>query len=128
MFNLLLGWGIEWDFDRMGGMEINLSNWLSQGCMELLLTGRPLWKLLCQGRGWRIEEFGMFVLFGNLMIGRWMKGCIFFVSWEPILLQWMLETRWDGSWSLMGILTSGRIITSCEILPQLSFLGKVYGE
>ena len=55
-------------------MEINLSNWLSRGCMELLLTGRPLWKLLCQGRGRRIEEFGMFVLFGNLMIGRWMKG------------------------------------------------------
>ena len=128
MFSLLLGWGIEWDFDRMGGMEINLSNWLSRGCMELLLTGRPLWKLLCQGRGQRIEEFGMFVLFGNLMIGRWMKGCIFFVSWEPILLQWMLETRWDGSWSLMGILTSSRIITSCEILPQLSFLGKEYGE
>ena len=27
-------------------------------------------KLLCQGRGRRIEEFGMFILFGNLMIGR----------------------------------------------------------
>ena len=42
-------------------------------------------------QGQRIEEFGMFVLFGNLMIGRWRKGCIFFVSWEPIPLQWMLE-------------------------------------
>ena len=28
----------------------------------------------------------------------------------------------------MGILTSSRIITSCEILPKLSFLGKVFGE
>ena len=27
------------------------------------------------------------------MIGRWTKGCIFLVSWEPILLQWMLETK-----------------------------------
>ena len=59
--------------------------------MALLLTRRPLLKLLCQGKGWRIEEFEMFVLFGNLMIGRWRKGCIFFVSWEPIPLQWMLE-------------------------------------
>ena len=42
-------------------------------------------------QGQRIEEFGMFVLFGNLMIGRWRKGCIFFVSWELIPLQWMLE-------------------------------------
>ena len=28
----------------------------------------------------------------------------------------------------MRILTSGRIITSCETPPQLSFLGKLYGE
>ena len=44
-------------------------------------------------RGRRIEEFGMFVLFKNLMIGRWMKGCIFFVFWELILLQWRWEIR-----------------------------------
>ena len=37
-------------------------------------------------QGQRIEEFGMFVLVENLMIGRWMKGCIFFVYWELILL------------------------------------------
>ena len=43
-------------------------------------------------RGQRIEEFGMFILFGNLMIGRQMKGYIFFISSEPILLQWILET------------------------------------
>ena len=128
ILSLLLGWGIEWDFGRMGGMEINISKLLSWGCMALLLTRRPLLKLLCQGKGWRIEEFEMFVLFGNLMIGRWRKGCIFFVSWEPIPLQWMLEIGWDGSWSLMGFLTSGRIITSCGIPLQLSFFGKVYGE
>ena len=45
--------------------------------------------LLRQGR--RREEFEMFVLLKILMIGRWMKGCIFFAYWEPILL-WMLET------------------------------------
>ena len=50
-------------------------------------------KLLCQGRGRRIEEVEMFVLSENLMIGRWRKGCIFFVSWEPIFLQLTLETR-----------------------------------
>ena len=44
-------------------------------------------------RGQRIEEFGMFVLFKNLMIGRWMKGCIFLVFWELILLQWRWEIR-----------------------------------
>ena len=42
MLSLLLGWGIERGFDKMSGMGINLSNWLSQGCMVLLLTGRPL--------------------------------------------------------------------------------------
>ena len=42
--------------------------------------------------GRRIEEFGMFVLYENLMIGRWLKGCIFFIYWELILLQWMWET------------------------------------
>ena len=42
MLSLLLGWGIERGFDKMGGMGINLSNWLSQGCMVLLLIGRPL--------------------------------------------------------------------------------------
>ena len=40
-----------------------------------------------------------------------MKGCISFACWEPILFLWMLETGWDGSWSLMGFLTSGRFIT-----------------
>ena len=40
--SLLLGWRIKWDFGRMDGIGINLSNWLSQGCMVLLLTGRPL--------------------------------------------------------------------------------------
>ena len=73
-------------------MGINLSNWLSQGCMVLPLIRRHLEKLLCQGKEQRIEEFGMFVSFENLMIGRWMKGCIFFVYWELILLHWMLET------------------------------------
>jgi len=29
--------------------------------------------------------------FENLMIGRWMKGCIFFVYWE-LILHWMLKT------------------------------------
>ena len=29
-------------FGRMGGMGINLSNWLSLDCMVLLLTRRPL--------------------------------------------------------------------------------------
>ena len=43
-------------------------------------------------QGQRIEEFGMFVLFGNLMIGRWRKGCIFVIYWELILLQCMWET------------------------------------
>ena len=38
--------------------------------MALLLTRRPLLKLLCQGKRRRIEEFGMFILFENLMIGR----------------------------------------------------------
>lgn len=33
----------------------------------------------------------MLILFENLMIGRRMKGCIFFVYWELILLQWMWE-------------------------------------
>ena len=47
---------------------------------------------LCLGRGRRREEFGMFVLLENFMIERWMKGCISFVYWELILLQWMLET------------------------------------
>ena len=42
MLSLLLGWGIERDFGRMGSMGINLSNWLSRGCMVLLLTGKPL--------------------------------------------------------------------------------------
>ena len=72
----------------MDGVGINLFIWLSQGGMVLPLIRRYMLKLLCQGRGWRIEEFGMFVLFENLMIGRWMKGCIFFVYWELILLQW----------------------------------------
>ena len=27
--NLLLGWGIEWGFGRMGGVGINLFTWLS---------------------------------------------------------------------------------------------------
>ena len=53
----------------MGGVGINLFNWLSQGCMVLPLIKRYLLKLLCQGKGWRIEESGMFVLFENLMIG-----------------------------------------------------------
>ena len=75
----------------MGGMGINLLNWLSQGYMVLPLIRRFLEKLLCQGRGRRIEEFEMFVLFEILMIGRWMKGCSFFVYWELILLLWMLE-------------------------------------
>ena len=62
------------------------------------------------------------------MIRRWLKGWPFFVSWEPIILYRMLETGWDGSWSLMGILTSRHFITSCEVLPLLSFLGRVFGE
>ena len=37
----------------MGGVGINLFNWLSQGCMVLSLIKRYLLKLLCQGRGWR---------------------------------------------------------------------------
>ena len=36
----LLGWGIEWDFGNMDGVGINLSNWLSLGCMVLPLIGR----------------------------------------------------------------------------------------
>ena len=48
-------------------------------------------------RGMRREEFGMFVLLEILMIGRWMKGCIIFVYWEPILLLWKLETGRDGN-------------------------------
>ena len=63
----------------MGDVGINLFTWLSQGCMVLPLIRRYLLKFLCQGKGRRIEEFGMFVLFDNLMIGRWMKGCIFFI-------------------------------------------------
>ena len=43
-------------------------------------------------QGLRLEDFGMFVLFENLMIEKWMKGCIFFIYWELILLQWMWET------------------------------------
>ena len=35
-------------------------------------------------------------------------------------LRWKLKPNGD--------LTSSRIITSCGIPPQLSFLGKVYGE
>ena len=103
----------------MGGVGINLFNWLSQGCMVLSLIKRYLLKLLCQGKGWRIEESGMFVLFENLMIGRWIKGYIFFVYWELILLQWR---------NLIGILISSHIITNKRILPQLSSLGKLYGK
>ena len=29
--------------------------------------------------------------FNDWEIGRWWKGYIFFISWEPIPLQWMLE-------------------------------------
>ena len=44
-------------------------------------------------QGWRRGEVGMFVLLEILMIERWMKGCFFFVFWEPILLLWRLETE-----------------------------------
>ena len=44
----------------MGGVGINLFTWLSQGCMVLPLIMRYLLKLLCQGRGRRLEEFGLF--------------------------------------------------------------------
>ena len=40
--SLLLGWEIERGFGRMGGMGINLLNWLSQGCMVLPLIRRLL--------------------------------------------------------------------------------------
>ena len=54
-------------FPRLYGIAID-----KEVSVELL-------KLLCQGRGRRREEFGMYVLLEILMIGRWMKGCIFFV-------------------------------------------------
>ena len=41
-----------------------------------------LYNLLWQDWGREREEVGMFVLPGNLMIGRWMKGWTLSVSWE----------------------------------------------
>ena len=38
----VVGLGNRVRFGRMGGMGINLSNWLSLDCMVLLLTRRPL--------------------------------------------------------------------------------------
>ena len=46
ILSLLLGWGSECDFGKMGGVGISLSNWLSQGCMVLPLIGRPPLSLL----------------------------------------------------------------------------------
>ena len=125
---LLLGWGIEWDFGKMGSVRINLSNWLSRGCMVLPLIGRPLLILLWQGWGRGKGEVGMFNSFEILMIGSWLQGMTFFGSWDPIFLQRILGIGWDGSWSLMGILISIRSLISCEVLLPLSFLGKVFGK
>ena len=33
ILSLLLGWEIECDLGKMGGVRINLFNWLSRGCM-----------------------------------------------------------------------------------------------
>ena len=33
ILSLLLGWEIECDLGKMGGVGINLFNWLSRGCM-----------------------------------------------------------------------------------------------
>ena len=72
-------------------MGIILFHWPFQGCMVSPLIRRFLLKLLCYGKGWRKGEVGMFVLLEILVIKRWMKGCIFFVFWEPILFLWRLE-------------------------------------
>ena len=82
---------------------------------------------------WYVKERGigeheMFISFGILMIGRQMWWMIYFNSWHPIYLQWLMVIVWDGSWQRTGILLSTRIILSYMVLLLLFIHGKVFGR
>ena len=57
-------------------------------------------------------EAGMFVSFGDQMIGKWVMWMHFFVLWALIYLQLRMGTVCDGSYRRMGILMFALFIIS----------------